>query len=88
MANDHKHIRWQCRRGMLELDLYFLAFFDAKYASLTPKQQQTFIELLKTQDQTLYHWMLNLQEVSNPEFKELIGLIQDHAKHSNQLTSF
>ncbi|MDJ0806588.1 MAG: succinate dehydrogenase assembly factor 2, partial [Gammaproteobacteria bacterium] len=30
-------LRWQCRRGMLELDLLLLGFLETRYPRLDPK---------------------------------------------------
>jgi antitoxin CptB len=49
-------IRWQCRRGMLELDLILLKYFDHYYEKLEPSQQRIFVQLLEQPDQTLYQW--------------------------------
>ncbi|VAW95901.1 Succinate dehydrogenase flavin-adding protein, antitoxin of CptAB toxin-antitoxin [hydrothermal vent metagenome] len=51
-------LRWQCRRGMLELDLFLQGFLDKSYNDLTPKQQQTFELLLETPDQMLLDYLM------------------------------
>ena len=51
-------LRWQCRRGMLELDLFLQGFLDKAYSNLPPKQQQTFERLLETPDQMLLDYLM------------------------------
>lgn len=51
-------IRWQCRRGMLELDLFLQSFMDKAYMQLTPKQKQAFSDLLETPDQMLLDYLM------------------------------
>ncbi len=51
-------IRWQCRRGMLELDILLLAFFDKDYKSLAQEEKKIFIALLSFPDQELYGWLI------------------------------
>ncbi len=51
-------LRWQCRRGMLELDLFLQGFLDKAYTQLTPKQLQTFERLLETPDQMLLDYLM------------------------------
>lgn len=51
-------LRWQCRRGMLELDLMLGAFLDKAYASLTQTARADFRRLLEESDQTLYEWFI------------------------------
>jgi antitoxin CptB len=49
---------WQCRRGMLELDILLNNFVDKKINDLTKKQKQTFELLLSYPDQTLLDLLL------------------------------
>lgn len=51
-------IRWQCRRGMLELDIFLQSFMDKAYMQLTPKQKQAFSDLLETPDQMLLDYLM------------------------------
>lgn len=51
-------LRWQCRRGMLELDLMLGRFLDEAYSLLSPSEQADFRRLLATPDQTLYQWLI------------------------------
>ncbi len=51
-------LRWQCRRGMLELDLMLGTFLDKAYASLTQTARADFRRLLEESDQTLYEWLV------------------------------
>lgn len=46
-------IRWKCHRGMLELDLILLSFFDEKFSKLSNELQQEFQEMLKLTDPEL-----------------------------------
>ncbi len=54
-------VRWQCRRGMLELDILLLPFFDAIYETLSVKQKRAFIDLLVFPDQEIYAFLLARQ---------------------------
>jgi len=51
-------LRWQCRRGMLELDLFLESFMDKAYMQLTDKQKQDFSNLLETPDQMLLDYLM------------------------------
>ena len=44
--------RWQCRRGMLELDLLLNNFVDKKVNTLSEQEKQSFELLLSYPDQT------------------------------------
>lgn len=51
-------LRWQCRRGMLELDLFLQGFLDKAFNQLSLKQQQAFEQLLETPDQMLLDYLM------------------------------
>ncbi len=57
-ASDKVNYRWQCRRGMLELDLLLNNFVDKKLNKLSTQQKQTFELLLSYPDQTLLDLLL------------------------------
>jgi len=56
-------IRWQCRRGMLELDLLLKRFLEQELAGLDPGQVQVFRELLNEPDPMLMAWVMEQEEV-------------------------
>lgn len=69
-------LRWQCRRGMLELDLLLLPFFDKCYLELSPSGQALFEQLLSYQDQDLYQILVKQNtSVENPMLREMVGNI-------------
>ena len=43
-------VRWRCRRGVKELDIFFLGFFDRSYDQLTESHQRCFQNLLLEHD--------------------------------------
>lgn len=53
-----RRLRWQCRRGMLELDLLLLGFLDKGYEDLSPAGCNAFEALLGSPDQLLYEYLL------------------------------
>jgi antitoxin CptB len=74
-------IRWQCRRGMLELDLILLDYFDNCYERLEPKQQLMFTQLLEQTDHTLYQWLVTQTTPDSSIDPELVLLIQTIRQH-------
>ncbi len=61
---DESRLRWQCRRGMLELDLMLQAFVDKCYDGLSLREKKAFHQLLNCQDQILLDYLLG-QDVPN-----------------------
>ena len=68
-------LRWQCRRGMLELDLLLTDFLDTRYGSLTPGEQASFNRLLRQSDQTLLTWFNNGPDMDDQELKDIVRKI-------------
>ena len=58
MSQKSKRLAWQCRRGMLELDLLLIAFFHDHYSHLKTEDQKLFEQLLTFQDAELYQWLV------------------------------
>jgi antitoxin CptB len=51
-------LRWACRRGMLELDLFLVPFFENAYETLSVEEQQHFSEMLCHTDPELLSWFM------------------------------
>jgi len=66
-------LRWRSRRGMLELDLLLLPFFDEVYRELEAGQQQTFVDMLEEDDPDLLMWF---SRKAVPENKEMAALVE------------
>ncbi len=71
-------LRWQCRRGMLELDLLLNAFLDNGYTKLSIRQQQVFQALLEYPDQTLYDLLMSSMISSDQNIADMVVLIQEN----------
>ena len=68
-------IRWQCRRGMLELDFIFQRFFEERYPHLSLQQQTAFEQLLKQDDPVLFDWLITGVPCKETELQEIVKLI-------------
>ena len=68
--------RWQCRRGMLELDLLLNNFVDKKIETLTTQQKQSFECLLSYPDQTLLDLLLGNAVSSDPLISTIVQQIR------------
>ncbi len=64
-------IRWQCRRGMLELDLVLNRFIEQDLAGLTPAELETFRQLLEEPDPWLLAWVME-QEIVPTHYAALV----------------
>lgn len=67
--------RWRCRRGLLELDLLLLGFFDAHYDAMTAPERERFGRLLERSDEELGAWLLRGEKEDQGGFGELVAAI-------------
>ena len=72
-----ERLRWQCRRGMLELDVLLEAFLDQHYAALSPRLQRHFFQLLEFPDPIIHSWCVSGKDPEDEEFRELVAEIRE-----------
>ncbi|HAK51345.1 MAG TPA: succinate dehydrogenase assembly factor 2 family protein [Gammaproteobacteria bacterium] len=72
-------LRWRSRRGMLELDLLLVPFFDERFEGLTIEQQQNFVTLLEQDDPDLIEWFARRERAQDESLQALVEMILDHA---------
>ena len=70
-------IRWQCRRGMRELDELLTRFLDKKYADSSSDVQDAFVELLKLSDPELAKLLLTPHRSQIEEINNIIDKIKN-----------
>lgn len=73
-------VRWHCRRGMLELDILLIGFFDNCYATLTDQEKQLFQTVLTYPDPDLFAWLMGHGTAPSSELNDMITRIR-HATH-------
>lgn len=81
-----ERLRWRCRRGKLELDLFLIPFIDDCYEKLSDEEQQIFVKFLSEQDPDLHAYLMLERECAYAPFKILINKIRAHRLWLNQNT--
>ena len=69
---EFNRLRWRARRGMLELDLLQLPFFDEVFHSLPGPEQEVFVRLLEQEDQDLLRWFLRNGQAYDAELQAMV----------------
>lgn len=72
-----KKLQWQCRRGMLELDVILIPFLNEHFEELNADLKDIFEIFLKESDPDLYTWIMGFGQCENPDFKGIIQIIRD-----------
>lgn len=73
-------LRWRSRRGMLELDLLLLPYFDEVFSELGEADQQTFIHLLEQDDPDLLQWFSRKAVPEDPALGKMVEQILERVQ--------
>lgn len=71
-----KRLRWQCRRGVKELDAMLCAYLDNQYVAASAREQRLFIELLALEDDLLIAALLAKNLPEQEGLKQLVKKIR------------
>ena len=73
-------LRWRCRRGMLENDLFIERFFERYEHEITPERATALGMLMDLSDNDLLDLMLGRKEPSDdldtPDVRDLLALMR------------
>ena len=83
LAIDETRLRWQCRRGMLELDLMLESFVEKRYADLPVKTKKAFHQLLNCQDQILLDYLMGQDVPTDKDVADVAKQVRDAAGPGN-----
>lgn len=70
-------LRWQCRRGMRELDLLLTDFLENDYSHSSEEQKQAFRKLLGLADPDLIGYLLGAQTPPDIALANVVSQIRD-----------
>ncbi|MGI9249021.1 MAG: succinate dehydrogenase assembly factor 2 [Woeseiaceae bacterium] len=59
--SEESRLRWQCRRGMRELDELLLWYLEARYSIVDDEEKAAFRAVLALADPELYGYLLQRQ---------------------------
>ena len=69
-------LRWQSRRGLLELDRFFEAFFSRDLSGLDEDAITALERLLERQDLELLDWLLGRSTPQDPQLSYALTLVR------------
>lgn len=85
MTERARRLRWQCRRGMRELDEILGRFLAQRFTQLSSAEQDRFEQLLAREDQLLAGWFFAGQQPVEKEMQALVERIRDSRPEVDQL---
>jgi antitoxin CptB len=71
-------LKWNCRRGMLELDIILGKFLNEYFPGLSESDKTAFENLLACQDQDLFNWLVHKQIPTDPSCVHIVAQILAH----------
>lgn len=73
---DHSRLKWQCRRGLLELDILLGEFLEKHYTDLSEEQQLQFQQLLSCHDQDILAWLMGYLTPQDPGLQSIVEIMR------------
>jgi antitoxin CptB len=73
---DIKRLRWQCRRGIKELDVILSAYLELEYIAANVVEQRAFVALLALEDSTLLAYFFLNNEPETADLRRVVGKIR------------
>ncbi|WP_025674785.1 succinate dehydrogenase assembly factor 2 [Salinivibrio socompensis] len=74
-TEDKARIRWACRRGMLELDVLVMPYFEACFDALNEDEKQDFVAFLENADPDLFAWLMGHGKPDDPKMKSVVDKV-------------
>ena len=71
-----RKLRWQCRRGMKELDLVLVRYLDTHFIAASASERHNFVRLLEVEDDQLWAWVLGRSHPQDPELDALVQRVR------------
>jgi antitoxin CptB len=82
--SEFNKLRWRCRRGLLENDLFIERFFARHESTLTVRQAQGLGRLMELADNDLLDLLLSRREpegeLASAEVREVLALMRMNPK--------
>lgn len=75
-----KRLRWHSRRGMWELDMLLVPFFDHCFETLGASEQQAYWQLLQSEDQELFMWLMRREPCADQALQPMVDRIAGFAR--------
>ena len=70
-----KRLKWNCRRGMLELDLLLEPFLDEVFLTLDDEDKARFYTLIECEDQDLFLWFMQKEVPQDADLARIVDII-------------
>jgi antitoxin CptB len=73
-------LRWQCRRGMRELDELLIGYLDRRYQAADEREKSAFRKLLMLADSELIDYLLGGREAADRELADVVSRVRSRGR--------
>lgn len=80
-TEEERRLRWQCRRGLKELDVILEPFMEDYYRDAPELQQQQFQCLLQEEDVDLLSWFMGYLEPERADYRDIVAYVKQSLAH-------
>ncbi len=70
-----RRLAWQCRRGIKEVEVVLLPFFEQHFLNLSGQDQALFEQLLNEQDVDMFEWFTKRTLPEDPALARIVSRV-------------
>lgn len=70
-----RRLAWQCRRGIKEVEVVLLPFFEQHFLTLSENDQALFEMLLQEQDVDMFEWFTKRTLPEQPDLARIVKMV-------------
>lgn len=70
-----RRLTWQCRRGIKEVEVLLVPFFEQHFVDMSTEEQADFEAFLKEQDADMFEWFTMRVKPTDPQTAKMVDVI-------------
>ena len=70
-----RRLQWQCRRGIKEVEVLLIPFFEQRFDGLEALDQALFERLLEQHDVDLFEWFTYRSKPQDAELNRMVTMV-------------
>lgn len=75
---DHRRrLEWQCRRGIKEVEVLLVPFFERHYVNLSSADRALFEKLLEQHDVEMFEWFTQRSSPEAPDLARIVHMVMN-----------
>lgn len=78
--DDVRRLRWQCRRGIKEVEVLLEPFFEECYVGLCAEDKLLFEKLLEQHDVEMFEWFTHRSKPEQPDIAKMVRMVLDRVE--------